>query len=104
MPKTTPRMIFDNWPDSDLLGLPRPRIGETYLCYCRRLERELKQPDSLSCDRLFHFAMAELAGQDANETLRRLGNAIRDLMALSACVIKTGLWQPPGRRAKPSKE
>jgi hypothetical protein len=72
----TPKQVFDAWRDGDLFGFDPPQEGETCRAYRERIGEE-----ALAEDRLFHFALAELCGEDigTEEAQRRLDRAIDDL-------------------------
>jgi hypothetical protein len=72
----TPKQVYDAWPDNDLLGLDPPHEYETCRAYRTRVG-----DDTLAADRLFHFALAELCGEDIDveEADRRLQRACDDL-------------------------
>jgi hypothetical protein len=76
---TTPRQVFDAWRDNDLFGFDPPEEGATYQEYRARLGDE-----GLASDRLFHFVLADLCGEDLaeGEADRRLVRAIEDLEAV----------------------
>lgn len=88
---TTPRQVFDAWRDNDLFGFDPPKEDESYQEYHARVGDE-----ALASDRLFHFALAELCGEELSrdEADRRLLRAVEDLEAVSGAEVT-------GRKAKP---
>jgi len=88
----TPVQVFYSWQDNDLLGLDPPQQGESYRAYRARVD-----DDALAEDRLFHFTLAELCGEDidAEEADRRLCRAVSDLEAVREGILATAdEWQP----------
>jgi hypothetical protein len=79
----TPKQVFDAWPDNDLFGFDPPQEGETYRAYRGRISDE-----ALSDDRLFHFVLAELCGEeiDVAEAQRRLHRAAADVLAVREAI------------------
>lgn len=75
----TPKQIYDAWRDNDLLSLDPPREAETYQQYRHRVGDE-----ALAEDRLFHFVLAEVCGEDisAAEAGDRLVRAAIDLLTI----------------------
>ncbi len=72
----TPKQVFDVWQDNDLFGFDPPQERETYRAYRDRIGHA-----ALAEDRLFHFVLAELCGEDIDtaEAQRRLDRAVADL-------------------------
>lgn len=69
---TAPRIIYQNYPDQDLLPIEPPQPGETISAFSRRAED--------AGDTLFLFLCREAGDEiDAEEFLNRLDRALCDI-------------------------
>ena len=77
---TAPRFIYDNYPDQDLLPIEPPKPGETISAFSQRAED--------AGDTLFLFLCREANDEiDAEEYLKRLDRAMRDIAAVHDAVL-----------------
>lgn len=71
-----PKLIYDSYPDSDLLPWGPPKAVERVSDYKSRVKRD-------GCDPLFEFLCGEACDDiNAEEYVRRLNMAIRDIEAV----------------------
>ena len=82
--ETIPRILYEAYPDQDLLPIEPPQPGETIGAFARRAEQ--------AGDTLFLFLCREADDEiDASEYLARLDRAIRDIDAVrAACHAHSG--------------
>ena len=72
---TAPQIIYDHYPDQDLLPIEPPNTGETISAFSQRAED--------AGDTLFLFLCREAEDEiDAEEYLNRLDRAMRDIAAV----------------------
>ena len=82
--ETIPRILYDAYPDQDLLPIEPPHPGELIGAFARRAEQ--------AGDTLFLFLCREADDEiDAEEYLKRLDRAMRDIDAVRvACHAHSG--------------
>ena len=81
---TAPQIIYDHYPDHDLLPIGPPQPGEMITAFCRRAED--------AGDTLFLFLCREANDQiDAEEYLKRLDRAMRDIAAVDRAFLASGV-------------
>ena len=75
-----PRIIYDNYPDHDLLPIEPPQANETIGAFSRRVED--------AGDTLFLFLCREADDEiDAQEYFKRLVRAERDIKAVREALL-----------------
>ena len=73
--ETVPRILYEAYPDQDLLPIEPPQPGETIGAFSRRAEQ--------ACDTLFLFLCREADDEiDSAEYLARLDRALRDIASV----------------------
>ena len=77
---TAPRILYDHYPDQDLLPIEPPNTGETISDFSQRAED--------AGDTLFLFLCREAHDEiDAEEYLNRLDRAMRDIAAVHDALL-----------------